>query len=67
MVQSSQRPVEARRMSFTEDDEPQKGSDGWYVVWQLEDADTGQRTDYAERFDTKAEAQDAIDESRHFS
>jgi hypothetical protein len=51
-------------MNFTEDDVPQHGSDGWYVVWQFDDEETGQPTDYAERFDTEAEAQSAIDENK---
>jgi hypothetical protein len=45
---------------FTEDERPQRGNDGWYIVWQFDDPETGRPTDYAERFDTEEEAQAAL-------
>lgn len=45
---------------FTEDEQPQRGDDGWYVVWQFDDPESGNPTDYAERFDTESEARAAI-------
>lgn len=44
---------------FTEYEEPQEGSDGWYICWTF-DGEDGLREDYAERFDTEAEAAKAI-------